>query len=451
MTSAGSTARTQRVGSATAWRIVQVAGWSVAAALYLYLTVRVLSGYAGAGVGEPWGLYSFVDFRDTITTPVGDLLAGHNPYDIPAYEQRHPGHQQFNLYLPHHFVVFGWLGLLPSAVGIVMMTALTTAALVWLAREGFRLALPWWQAGTLGSGPRAAALAWTVVLVMSRPPGVVGIRGGQIAVLLSAAAWFALSRTQRWPVAAAIALTCIKPQVGLALIVALVGLRRTADVVRGVMLAAAMSIPVALWAAVNAGGLGALVDSMLANLRDSSTDEAFLSSPLDIAMTARAAGLVGPGLAVDLIMLGAMLVLVLVLRRATTPRHRAAQRGQSRGQLDTLVVLFLATLTSVVTTPAMRYSAAALIPPLIAVLVILVRRQARGSRALTLGVAWVCLVVALVRSETLDTWVGVSVDLARAVSGILFAAATLVVVATAMGGRDSLSEASSRRTASRTS
>lgn len=394
----GTTLRTHRLP-----RGLAVAGWALVAAEVCLLVWVVTTHLVGVTQPEPWSQWGFVDYRDTIHIPTRDLLAGHNPYDV-GYQQRHPGAQMFNLYLPQQFLLLGWMAYLPRAVAVVLFCLATVAALGWLVDQGVRSWLaPAW---------RHAAVPFLVMVLLLRGPGVMSVRQGQLAVVLAMLSWFALTDTKRpWLQALAVSVVMIKPQTGLALMVLLLALRGIAPFLRAALTTAALALPGTILLAVNAGGIPALVGSVLTNLRISSTDDAFFGGPVDIPSCLRAMGLeVSSGLQLAITLAVALatgLGIWLGLGRGRrTPRFLVAERYP----------LWFIAIALVLVLPNQRYAVGVLVPPLLLTLGAWWTRQTvRVTELLAILLAG----YAILRSETMELSLGLPEALTRSITGWL--------------------------------
>ena len=198
------------------------------------------------------------DFRDTIWLPAKDLLSGFNPYDTPAYLERHPFAQGFNFYLPSHLTATGILGVFPwTAAALIWLLVLltTTVYIACLALRAARL-------------PRTPALVLLLTLVLSLWPYFLqGLRLGQVTIVVAAAAITVLmAKKEEWLVAACTALALFKPQYGLPLLIILVMDGRLRTALRGILLTCVLALPVLIAASVDAGGPLSLLESFRRNL-----------------------------------------------------------------------------------------------------------------------------------------------------------------------------------------
>lgn len=403
-------------------RAVAVLGWLAVAAAVVYFILRLFETAVAEGQGEPWPLFGFIDFRDTIYSPTRYLLAGHNPYNLPEYLQSHPNQQPFNVYLPLQFILFGWLALLPRDVAIVVFTLVNVTVLCWLVREGTQAAR---SASSFAARHAIWVLPWLLFLFVSRGPGFMTIRQGQIAVLLAAAAWLAIQPAYarwRW---IGLTVALIKPQVGLSVALVLVAQRRWRDLILGGVAAAVLSL-VPLFAVIrSAGGIGPFIDSVIQNLRYSMSDSAFLSSPVDVATTLDLIGLSSTlwPLKLILVLVAAALLLWTVARRSS-----AAVWDPN--------VLATAALATLLILPNQRYAISVLIPPVTYVCLRALEWAWLRRHALTI-VATLLVLYVFLRFETLEVLAGLPYSARQWLPPvILFVGTALFVVATWRSGPD---------------
>lgn len=394
--------------SPTTMRGLRVSGWVVIGGVvgwHISLLVRWRASY---NQQPPWPLYGFVDYRDTITVPIRVLFSGGNPYLVDAASLAAEGHQPFNLYLPHHFVLFGWMAAIPPPADLVLMTALCVGAAAWLVMEGFRI----------GRLPISSVwLPWVVALVVARPPVAMSIRQGQIALFLSCAVWFVLSRRAPLPCGVALCVALVKPQVGLPLLAYLLLARRWRAAGIGLGLGSLLSLPIII-TIISRVGVEAAWHSVIGNAQHSMADKGFLVSPLDMPGLARLlAPNAGPWLVPVATVVTAAVCAYGILR--TLPAAGGPGEGSSadlpaRG--DVVAHLWVASLATIVITPSLRYSTAALIPPVVACAIVLLRdgRLWPVVTGMTVGTSYV-----LLRSHQLESVLGIDWDVGLAMSGLL--------------------------------
>lgn len=195
----------------------------------------------------------FSDFRDTVWLPVRDMAAGGNPYDAPAYLDRHPYAYEFT-YAPAQLVLFAPLAVLP----------LETAATVWFVLLVVGAVGLGWLAMAVTDLPRRADLLLVLgaAILLTRPM-VLMIVFGQTSMVAILGTTVALVR-RRPDLVTAIGLAgaWLKPQFGLpvAVLLLVVGARRAVWI--GTALAAAVSLPAVVWLSINSGGVPAFISSL---------------------------------------------------------------------------------------------------------------------------------------------------------------------------------------------
>ncbi len=216
------------------------------------------------------------DFRDALYFPIREFLAGGIPYDPAAMFAHWPVRQDFNLYQPYHLLVhlpFALPGYRAGAVAFTVLGVLLLVALAAMAAHAVRRILP------------VPVLVTTVVVAASLVTSQVGkaqLYVGQVNPLIAlGAAGALLARRDRpgWA-AVALALAWLKPQYGLPLAILLYarGSRRVA--LAGTAVAAAASLPVVVLLTIRAGGIGAFLDIVVANLTHArGTDYGAVDSP----------------------------------------------------------------------------------------------------------------------------------------------------------------------------
>ncbi len=273
--------------------------------------------------GMPWQVpHEMADFRDTIWGPGRYLWEGGNPYDPATYLATHPWAQEFDPYAPAWLLLSAALALLPfgaAAAAYLVLGAALAVVLVWTV---LRWATPGWV-------PIGTPLGVAFLTVWS--PGRYALQnGGTLLVFLG---WALVMRAlaQR-PVterdarlgALGLALTLLKPQFGLPLVVVLLVTGRVRATVGGLLGLAVASAPVLLACVVSAGGPVAFLESIGRLLAYASSPDAStgLLSPfngrIDLVGLAGRAGISPPGwvqLAVPL----AATAAAAVLARRTPP------------------------------------------------------------------------------------------------------------------------------------
>lgn len=407
--------KTKQWGRETLVSISNTGGWLVLAIFFIALIIRIAGQAVPPGDAEPWPFLAFADYRDVIELPTQDLLSGYNPYDLPDFMTRNFGSQPFNVYLPQHFLFFGWLAFLPRTLAIIVLGLLSTISAGWLVREGLvraRLSL--------------LLLPWILSFLIIRGPLFMALRTGQVAIILSAAAWLALrpEATRLRPLA--ICLCLIKPQVGIPVVVIALFLGRLRTVGLGLLLTVGASLPalvIILWTTTPV----AFINSVLVNLTYSSGDQTFLSGALDIPSNMRALGIIGTGAdawITTLLILLLSCVVILGLRRSPEP-------NKSRQW----VITWLAVLASIVVFPNQRYASAVVLPMLIPTLWPFrsdVPRLGRSPAGAVFWLAGVLLFLGIVRSESVELRLGFPPFMSASLTGWLFDGSFLLFFAIAI-------------------
>jgi len=216
----------------------------------LYTVLVVVSPHAG-GVGA--------DFRIGVWAPVRGLLAGYNPYAAdPAYLQQYGVAFPASFHPPWLLLVLAPAALLPFPAGLALVVVLSVAAS--------------WTAAVLVVPPAdrrdlVGCVALGLLLTLTWP-GTSDARLGQVAWLAVLGLALVMRSRRGWHGTAGVALITVHPTfaVPFSLLVAAAG--RTRAVLRGWALCIALSVPVLLLATHAAGGVGPLLDAVLAGLRD---------------------------------------------------------------------------------------------------------------------------------------------------------------------------------------
>lgn len=251
--------------------------WTVAVLVSLAVALIRLSDPTLPGM--PWqDPHHLADFRDTIWAPGQAVLSGGNPYDSPAYVTAYPWAQDFKLYAPAWLLLsvsLAWLPFLAAAaiylvLGIVLAVVLIRLVLKWAAPEvllaGTPILLIFFN---LWSPTRYALQNGGTLLVMIGSILVV-----QSIIRHRPGAPEGPDDPTRGMAALGVALSLVKPQFGLPLVVfALVG-RRFDAVWRGVVGLFLASLPALVACTVAAGGPSGFVDSVLRNLAYSNSPSA---------------------------------------------------------------------------------------------------------------------------------------------------------------------------------
>ncbi len=210
-------------------------------------SIIILPRMSLPGDGPPFPAFAYVDFRDTGWLPTTDFLDGNVPWDISTYLARHPGAQEFLLYLPLYFPVMMLLVQLPYPVAAVIWLAVIAGALVILVWLGMRWA-------NLDNELRflpVASLAISILPVLNQ-----GLRAGQLATVCALGAIVAITQPPRLA-SGGLALAMIKPPVGVPLLLALLVLKKFRVLAYGLAVATLMCAPFAVMTVSRLRGLHA--------------------------------------------------------------------------------------------------------------------------------------------------------------------------------------------------
>jgi len=315
-------------------------------------------------------LYGLQDFRDAFYFPSRALLDGVNPYDPVAYQARYPVARPTSPYAPHSLLLHLPFSLLPYRAAQFAYDALSLLLIVYLARACLVAAR--------GRAGAVAVLVLATIILMARPTHQT-LFLGQVTCIVVAGVYLALLEEERrpWLAAAGVALACMKPTYGLPLVVALLFLGRYRTTLRGVLLAAAASLPALPLLARAAGGIGPLVSSVIGSYTIMDSDQAVNAATstirLDaVAMLERLAGrplgaVAGPLLSVALLAAG------------SAAAARLARRGGREGRVAAAGVVCLTMLICIY---HQAYDAVLLALPVTALALGLPwKRAARGATA----------------------------------------------------------------------
>lgn len=364
----------------------------------------------------------FNDYRDTVFTPVRDLAGGYNPYDHDSYLARHPGHQEFDLYLP------GWLLL----VAPVAALPYEPSEVVWFVLlVGMAIALAWM---VLRARSKAAVVGVAGAILWSAP-GQLAMFFGQAACAFAAGVVLAVQGARRGTgtsiaAAAGVALSLVKPQTGIPLLVLLVaGLGAYAVARRGVLIAVAVSALPLVAAVVAEGSVGSFISSIVDNARFGAETYRDLPGPrlvrLDVVNTVSKLADVRPGTALEAIAFVAVLAVGVVALRS----------GRDRG--DPALIAAVVACTILAAAAHSRYDGVLLWWPAAALAVTLRDdvRARRIGRLVLLALVAVPLVDGywfdhILRSMSVPLRVRQAVDSTAIAAALLLAAAQLVRVPT---------------------
>ncbi|MGE2713325.1 glycosyltransferase 87 family protein [Mycolicibacterium litorale] len=323
--------------------LVAVLAIAVATALSMFYAIKMWTGRITATTPAPCRTPgcldgTLVDFRDTVWLPTHWLLAGNDPYNTALYSAQFPYAQDYPTYAPAHLALWLPFGGLPwdvAAAADVVVNVLVVAAVG--AWAGIRVMRLWAAPGTAGRTELLAAGACGVALIWLARTAADGASHGQPSVVYALLAAPALLSRNPWAAAILTAVTCLKPQIGLFVLVILLAQRRWRIAVSAVLLAGGVSTVVALFLARGAGGIGAWLETLLANASSAEAIRTvdYLDERVDLLGALLDAGLSVPGwtsFAILLAGLAAAYVLARRLHRDSLP-HTAVLVGLSIGLL----------------------------------------------------------------------------------------------------------------------
>lgn len=362
------------------------------------------------------GKYGY-DFRDTVWLPIRDFWAGHLPWDYPSYSARYPYAQPYLLYTPWYWWPALVFQVLPYRVGLVLWIGLSTGMVTSLTTWGVRT-----LAG--GRGWRSWLLITAIVgVAFLTRAGRSGIESANWAIICAAAAAFAISgRVRGAALVLCLMLALIKPQVGLVVIVlcVLTGAWRPALIAIGA--ATALSLPIAIIAAVRAGGLADLLRlglDVIALGHGPGPEPGPPSTQINLAGTVQHLQPdMGQPWTLTLTLLAAVITLTgyLGCRRAAGP---TSAQAMITGGLAVCLVL-----------PNLVYSTAVLIPGLaiLAWRLLFDRDGLNRAERIVFPVAVALVAIALANTGPVASWLGIGPQLANFSTGL-----SLILLAVGLG------------------
>jgi hypothetical protein len=195
-------------------------------------------------------LGSFADFRDATWRPVTYFLSGRDPYDSAAYLAEFPYSQDYPTYAPGHLLAWLPVGSLDWDAAVVadllINIVVITAVGAW---AGVTCLRAWWRPAYGPSPSRTlltlAATCGVFILWFSRVVSVAA-HWGQPSVVYTLLAVPAVLTRNRWVAVVFTALTCMKPQVGVVVVLILLAQKRWRTAGLGVGLAAVLSMTAVL-------------------------------------------------------------------------------------------------------------------------------------------------------------------------------------------------------------
>jgi hypothetical protein len=338
---------------------------------------------------------SMIDFRDTIWGPGRYLLDGGNPYDHNAYLAANSGAQEFDPYAPAWLLLAVAIGALPFDAAAAVYLVLGAVIAVVLGRT----VVAWGAPGLLRVG-----VPLVLIYLCVWGPGKYALQnGGTLLVVLgwvlvvrdvvehaSASRWVEPRRGEAddpirvrsvipsgtWPAAVGLALSLLKPQFGLPLIVIALAVGRWAVIWRGAVVLLAASTPVIVACSVAAGGFNQFVGSILqlTGYAASPSAQTGLSSTGNsradlLGMLARLTGTAPPAWVQVVVPLAVLAAAILVVRR-------------TRGALTIIMGVAAATLLAVV---HQYYDSIILVAPAVVTFHVLLTRRPIARVELIVG------------------------------------------------------------------
>lgn len=250
-----STVRARWAGAGAILLIVIAAGLS-----YRYAWVT-WSDRVGVLESSPPARPILIDLRDATWWPVRAILGGEDPYDVPAYSTAHPTIQAFTLYAPAHLTLWSPLGKLPwdaaAALGILINLGAVVALGIMTGIKSLSLGVPRFRTSWLF---RVCAASVGVIGVWAYRSVAVAFGLGQPSTIyLAATACLLLGWGGSKIQPLLVALSLLKPQTGVPVLLYLLVAHRVRDAVRGTLLTVVLSVPAVIGAAGGIQGVPAWV------------------------------------------------------------------------------------------------------------------------------------------------------------------------------------------------
>lgn len=236
--------------------------------------------------GQPLCSLSMVDFRDATWRPSGWFLDGHNPYDTADYLAHFPNSLDYPTYLPGHLVLWSPLGSVDWSTAVVLDIAINLLVVLavgtWTGLTALRSLRPHGRLAAVDGV--TAACAMTALLLITRPL-TLGVFLGQPSVVYALLAVPAVLTRRRIPAILLVAIVCLKPQAGIAVIVVLLARRQWRRAAAGVALAGVVSLAAVPVLAGGLGRIGGFVTGVRDNVRTASSirSSEWLAERIDIA------------------------------------------------------------------------------------------------------------------------------------------------------------------------
>jgi hypothetical protein len=216
----------------------------------------------------PFSGRTLLDFRDAVWFPVRSFLAGSDPYDTVNYLENHPQAQEFDPYAPGHLLLWSPIGTLPWSAAVVVYLVLSGLVVFAVGAWGGVRVLRQLRDQPSTSALVTAAAAGVITLWLTRPL-LAAVSPGQPSTFYALLAVPAVVGVRsRLGTALLIGVACLKPQIGLPVLVVLLARKRTSAIVAGLGVAAALSAPAVLILAHGPAGISRWLGSYLGNAED---------------------------------------------------------------------------------------------------------------------------------------------------------------------------------------
>ena len=302
-----------------------------------FAVLRVTTFSKGFGLRLGTAAWALLDFRTAIYYPIVAFLDGINPYDRVTMLASYPTRQGFGPFLPATLLLHLPFGLLPLSVSSLLYVATTVALTLLLAYLAFRY-------NDLEARP-ADVLLVAAVILLSRP-GQWNLLLGQLAVQLALATYVALYYARRSPVVSGLglAVSMVKPSVGLPLALLMLARRDNRAVLLGCAFAAIANLPLLAVLARRAGGVTPFVAQLTGVVREFGArawnDPSLSIARVDAtALISRFLGVPLGGVAQALVAIAVLGLAALALRRMAARAEEPANFAMSTGIICAALLL----------------------------------------------------------------------------------------------------------------
>ncbi|WP_267626366.1 glycosyltransferase family 87 protein [Gordonia sputi] len=338
------------------------ASLAVAIALAFALARKTLADRIRADEAVECGAHlchlSLVDFRDATWRPVTWFITGNNPYDTETYLQHFPNSLDYPTYAPGHLVLWAPLGWMDWRAAGLLETVVAMAVIVatgcWLGLRAAELTpaalIP---AGREGAIKRAVAATWGAILLLLCRPVTLAYYLGQPSIVYVLLAVPAIMVRNKYIGVILVAVCCMKPHIGLAVVVVLLARGAWRRALIGVGFATLVSLAATPVMAGGISGVPGWFSSLVGNISESSTRRTtdWLDERIDIVGSLQHAGFGVSTLTTVAVAVAGVVAAYVVVRR--TPFRFE--------WIAVLLGLSLITLTLY----HLSYDAAWLIPPIV--------------------------------------------------------------------------------------